>query len=149
MNNRKELFDYGYKYLGMQEIPYEIAMRIAEEKAVYLLYEDNTEALSEDYDDIKRHNEKGGKFGIEIDNYSDYVVFILGRDLLNDILLSNLENDLAYEICIGVARDFKVSEFDVSTKSLYSCLQEYVENVFDNKNGEITMYGEKIYNIKF
>ena len=105
MEHRKDLFNYGYKWLGMQEIPYEIALKIANDKAVYLLYEDNTESLAESFDDIKCHYEKGGKFGIELNDFDNYVVFILGRDLL---------------------KDFEISEYNRNTKGLYECLEEYI-----------------------
>ena len=40
-----------------------------------------------------KHYENGGKFGIEINDFDNYVVFVLGRDYLKDIL--PYENDIA------------------------------------------------------
>lgn len=56
--------------------------------------------------------------------YDDYVVFILGRDLLKDVL--PYENDLAYDVCVKVAKDFQTSEFNRNTRGLYECVEDYV-----------------------
>ena len=78
---------------------------------------------------------------LEEDNYY-YSVFVLGRDLLKGIL--PYEDDLAYEFCKKVAVDFEESDYNVNTKGLYECLEEYVRDNFYLKNGEITWKGEKI-----
>lgn len=61
--------------------------------------------------------------------YDDYVVFILGRSFLTDILPNY--DDIAYEVCIKLAKDFEVSEFNVDTKGLYECVEEYVADLLE------------------
>lgn len=63
-------------------------------------------------------------------NEKEYIIFILGYDLLNDILLdtSGLECDTAYEKCTKIADDFLESEFNNFNKSLYDCLIDYIES---------------------
>ena len=78
------------------------------------------------------------------DKYNEYVVFVLGRDLLKGIL--PLENDIAYEWCVNIAKDFEISEFNVNTKGLYSCLKDYVKARFYlNDDGEISFMGADLY----
>lgn len=139
---REKLFEYGYKWLGMEEVPYEVALNIADETGVYLLYEDNTESLAENIDDIKEHYKYGGKFGIEINNFDNYVVYVLGRDLLKDAL--PMENDIAYQYCVNIAKDFEVSKYNVNTKGLYSCLEDYIKDNFSCNEGVWYFKGEKL-----
>ena len=143
---REDLLNYGYLWLGMCEIPYAIALGIADSQAVYLLYEDDTENLAENENEIKRHYENGGKFGIELKVYDEYVVFLLGRDLLKDIL--PFENDIAYEYCVNIAKDFEISDYNTSRKGVYTCLEEYVNNNFiKDRKGNWTFKGKDIYNV--
>lgn len=54
---------------------------------------------------------------MRFENYADtyyYSVFVLGRDLLKDIL--PYEDDLAYEFCKKVAVDFEESNYNDSSK---------------------------------
>jgi len=141
---RKDLIDYGYLWLGMQEISYDVAVQFINTKMVYLLYEDNTEGLAYTLEDINKHYNNGGKFGVEITSCDNYVVFLLGRDLLKGIL--PLENDIAYEWCVNIAKDFEISEFNVNTKGLYECVENYIKARFylDN-NGEISFMGKDLY----
>lgn len=81
------------------------------------------------------------RFEKYVDTYY-YSVFVLGRDLLKGIL--PYEDDLAYEFCKKVATDFEKSSYNVNTKGLYECLEEYVKDNFYLKDGEITWKGEKI-----
>jgi len=122
---RNKLIDYGYYWLGMEEEDYESAIKDFKRIDIYKLYEDNTESLAESIEDIKNHYVNGGLFGVEIKRYDNYVVFLLGRDLLKDIL--PLENDIAYEWCVNIAKDFEVSKYNVNTKGLYSCLEDYIK----------------------
>ena len=123
---RNELIEYGYKWLGMKEVSRDFAIAYFKDNAIYKLYEDNTESLAESIDDIKCHYENGGKFGIELNNkYDDYIVFVLGRDYLKDIL--PYENDIAYEWCINIARDFEISDFNVNSRSKLACLEDYIK----------------------
>lgn len=122
---REKLIEYGYKWLGMKEISYEMALNLIDKQEVYLLYEDNTESLAENLDDIKCHYENGGLFGIELKDYDDYIVFVLGRDYLKDIL--PYENDIAYEWCVNLAKDFEISRFNVNSCSKLTCLEYYIK----------------------
>lgn len=81
------------------------------------------------------------KSRLEEDNYY-YIVFVLGRDLLKGVL--PYEDDTAYDFCKKVANDFEKSSYNVNTKGLYECLEEYVKDNFYLKDGEITWKGEKI-----
>ena len=81
------------------------------------------------------------KSKLEEDNYY-YIVFVLGRDLIKGIL--PYEDDTAYDFCKKVANDFEKSSYNVNTKGLYECLEEYVKDNFYLKDGEITWKGEKI-----
>lgn len=57
---------YGYGYEGMKFISFKNALKAFEKgEAVYLLYPDDTEALSESPEDIRRHKRLGGIFGME------------------------------------------------------------------------------------
>lgn len=143
---RKELIDYGYLWLGMQEISYEEVLNEfkCNGKAIYELYEDNTENLVENIKDIENHYKNGGKFGVELNNYDNYVVFVLGRDLLKGIL--PLENDIAYDWCINIAKDFEISEYNVNTKGLWECLEDYIKaRFYINDNGELSFMGADLY----
>ena len=71
-----------------------------------------------------------------------YIVFALGRDLINGVL--PYEDDTAYEFCKKVAVDFEESDYNDSSKGLYECLEEYVKDKFYLKNGKITWKGEDI-----
>lgn len=76
------------------------------------------------------------------DNDCQYIAFVLGRDLLKNVL--PYENDLAYDFCKKVAQDFKDSVYNVGYRGLYECLEDYVKDNFYLNNGEITWKGEKI-----
>ena len=66
------------------------------------------------------------------------------RDLLKGIL--PYENDIAYEWCINLAKDFEVSDFNVNTKGLYECLEEYVKaNFYLDDNGNMSFRGHDLY----
>ena len=137
---REKLIKYGYHWLGMKEIDYDNALNHFKcNVAVYLLYEDNTENQASSLKEIKDHYNNGGKFGKELSKYDNYVVFVLGRDLLKGILPN--ENDIAYNICVDIAKDFEISEFNVNTKGLYECLEDYIKARFYVKDGKLTYMG--------
>ena len=134
---RNKLIEYGYKWLGMIEVSYEYAILFCNDNAIYKLYEDNTESLVDEKEswqrrnDIKSHYENGGKFGIEINEFDNYIVFVLGRDYLKDIL--PYENDIAYEWCVNIAKDFEVSDFNVNSRSKLACLEDYIKaNIYQD-----------------
>ena len=130
---RNKLIEYGYLWLGMQEVSRDFAILYFKNNAIYKLYEDNTESLAESIDDIKCHYENGGKFGIELNKYDDYIVFVLGRDYLKDIL--PFENDIAYEWCINIAKDFEISDFNVNSRSKLACLEDYIKaNIYQDED---------------
>ena len=54
-----------YKWNGMIKISYAEALQEYNNKEVYLLYEDDTEALALSLEDIKDHNTHNGEFGYE------------------------------------------------------------------------------------
>lgn len=55
----------------------------------------------------------------------NYFVFVLGYDLLHDVL-DGIECDIAYDICIEVYNDFEKSVYNNLLHSGYECLEEYV-----------------------
>lgn len=224
----KDLQDYGYKWVGMEEINLEDACKLFGKQNIYKLYEDNTESDSESTEDMFRHVADGGKLGIEKTNkkihneiaelyeesdydmlmyiknlYKDsdlklnvlinraiesnekeldtpiyysnrndlldalgfiisedgdhllyvdklsedsyyYVVFALGRDLISGII--PYYTDDAYDFCKEVANDFMKSKYNVATKGLYTCLEEYVKDNFYLQNGKLTWKGKVIEN---
>ncbi len=76
-----------------------------------------------------------------MENEKNYIIFVLGFDLLNEELSNHEDSecDIAYEKCKKIAEDFLESEFNVNTKSLYDCLADYV----DNRNYIKFIYGEE------
>lgn len=73
-----------------------------------------------------------------------YVVFALGRDLISGII--PYYTDDAYDFCKEVANDFMKSKYNVATKGLYTCLEEYVKDNFYLQNGKLTWKGKVIEN---
>lgn len=60
----------------------------------------------------------------------DYFVFVLGYDLLHD-LLDGIECDTAYEFCQSVYTKFVGSSYDNIWRSEYDCLSKYVRDNID------------------
>ena len=61
----------------------------------------------------------------------DYLVFVLGYDLLHDKLVSakNKECDTVYDICRAIADDFMWSEYEKDiSKSRYDALIDYLND---------------------
>lgn len=163
MNLPKEITDkicYLYNEVGdICMLEYIHKLDLKDEKAKYMLnnmlelnekmldtdiyYTNRREFLS--YLGFDWNNDSGmleyTKNKLEEDNYY-YIVFVLGRDLLKGIL--PYEDDTAYDFCKKVANDFEKSSYNVNTKGLYECLEEYVKDNFYLKEGEITWKGEKI-----
>lgn len=55
-----------YTWAGMEKISEQQAIqRFNAEEEVYLLHDDNTEALAESVEEIREHYINGGEFGIE------------------------------------------------------------------------------------
>ena len=62
----QEMFDFGYKWDGMQPLTKSEAQKMWEERReVFLLYPDDTEAVVWSEFDFDEHEERGGMFGIE------------------------------------------------------------------------------------
>lgn len=63
-------------------------------------------------------------------NEKEYIIFILGYDLLNEELSNNSdpECDIAYDKCNKIADDFINSEYNNEFKGMYDCLVDYVES---------------------
>lgn len=62
-----EMHAYGYLWDGMKPLDSETAEKIFLEgnKVIYCLYPDNTEGAADTLEDIHRHAQHGGIFGIE------------------------------------------------------------------------------------
>ena len=62
----KDMQDYGYSWDGMLPLRQEAAEQLFhEDVSVYRIYEDGTEGLVTDLEDLQTHAEKGGLFGME------------------------------------------------------------------------------------
>lgn len=91
-------------------------------------------------DEVDKHQkETNDKIGCD-DNYY-YVVHILGTDLIKGIL--PYECDTSYDICKRIADDFFESAYNVSSKGLYECLEEYVKDSFRMVNETLVYNGKK------
>ena len=56
----------GYTYQGMTKISFKQALELfRNDEEVFVLYDDNSEALVKREDDLYKHNEHGGEFGVE------------------------------------------------------------------------------------
>ncbi len=55
----------------------------------------------------------------------NYWIFVLGYDLLHDVL-NGLECDAAWDLCVEVYNDFDGSIYDNPNYSGYVCLSKYV-----------------------
>jgi hypothetical protein len=64
-----------------------------------------------------------------MERVKSYIIFILGYDLLNEDLRESEESecDLAFEKCEKLADEFLNSRFNLSTKSLYECIKDFLE----------------------
>lgn len=143
---RNELIKYGYKWLGMKEVSKDFAIIYFKDNAIYMLYEDNTESQVDSVEEIEEHYKNGGKFGIELNEYDNYVVFLLGRDYLKDIL--PYENDIAYEWCVNLAKDFEISDFNVNTRGLVECLEDYLRaNIYKDENDIWSFRNADLYEV--
>lgn len=60
----------------------------------------------------------------------DYYVFILGYDLLHDVL-DGIECDVAYDFCSNLWDDFCGSPYNDYNRSGYVCLAKYIEAHMD------------------
>ena len=60
----------------------------------------------------------------------NYIVFILGYDLLQNQFLNSKEPecDLVYDKCTKIADDFLKSKYNVNSKSLYDCVVDYIDS---------------------
>ena len=64
----------------------------------------------------------------------NYYIFVLGYDLLHDVL-NGIECDVAYDICLEVYSDFEGSIYNNPNFSGYMCLSKYIEaNIETIKN---------------
>ena len=63
-----------------------------------------------------------------MDNFN-YVVFMLGYDLIHDGLVhDDFKTDEAFDKCRELARQFMSSDFNRNTKGLYECVQDFLKN---------------------
>lgn len=73
----QEMKDYGYTWDGMLPLYVEKALELFESESfggyVYLLYEDDTEGAAYKTSEIRRHNNFGGIFGIEQEDWLSYL----------------------------------------------------------------------------
>lgn len=62
-------------------------------------------------------------------DYKNYIIFILGYDLINKELKESdqPECDLAFKQCKTLMEEFINSKYDRDTKSLYECLEDFIE----------------------
>ena len=60
----------------------------------------------------------------------NYCVFVLGYDLLHDVL-DGLECDIAYDFCVELYSDFCESIYDNPRFAEYKCLSKYIDAHMD------------------
>ena len=67
-------------------------------------------------------------------DYKNYIIFILGYDLINKELKESdqPECDLAFKQCKTLMEEFINSKYDKDTKSLYECLEDFIEEKLKN-----------------
>lgn len=81
----EDLEEFGYSWPGMKRLTFLDAIyRFAlENKSVYLLYPDNTEAEANNLEEISEHQKNGGQFGYEIvsnfENLPDIILKLLPK----------------------------------------------------------------------
>lgn len=73
------------------------------------------------------------------ENQIGYVTFILGYELLNDVLQNSMmHSDEAYSYCAKLAGEFIDSEYNDDGDPVYECLESFV----NDKMSEIEEYLE-------
>ncbi len=119
--------EYGYLWDGMKEVSYNEALKLFDEnKCVYLLYEDNTEAQVENNDDITKHYNNGGLFGIEKypdtdDEIKKVTVQCLdcGHEFMitcNELYCDELGHFAVCPVCSG-SFDVDIKDFDLKEEN--------------------------------
>lgn len=66
----EEMQDYGYTWTGMLPLTQERARELQGELPIHKLYDDGTEALIENTDELENHI---GLFGVEEDDWNRYI----------------------------------------------------------------------------
>lgn len=66
MLNEINTFLGTYHWKGMEIISYELAKKIFNNVAIYLLYDDNTEDKANSIEEMEEHYYNGGLFGVEV-----------------------------------------------------------------------------------
>ena len=72
---------------------------------------------------------------MEISNEYNYIVFVLGYDLLHKFIMQQEEqsNDIVYDFCSIIANKFMLSaEYKQYNMSMYDCLVKCIENNMNN-----------------
>ena len=72
---------------------------------------------------------------MEITNEYNYIVFVLGYDLLHNFIMQQEEqsNDIVYDFCCIIANKFMLSnEYKQYNMSMYDCLVKWIENNIEN-----------------
>ena len=66
----------------------------------------------------------------------NYNVFVLGYDLLHDIL-NGIECDVAYNICESIYEDFVNSDYNDLSRSEYEGLSKYIQAHMDEIKAKV------------
>lgn len=66
----------------------------------------------------------------------NYYVFVLGYDLLHDVL-NGIACDDAYELCTEIYNDFEASIYNNPYHSGYECLEEYIRTHMDEIKAKV------------
>ena len=72
---------------------------------------------------------------MEIKNEYNYIVFVLGYDLLHKFIMQQDEqsNDIVYKFCSIIANKFMLSaEYKQYNMSMYDCLVKWIKNNMNN-----------------
>lgn len=66
--------------------------------------------------------------------YRDYVTFIIGADIKHEELYSKFETtDCVYGESVRLAAIFELSEFNTIEKSLYDCVQDFLNDYYNKE----------------
>ena len=72
---------------------------------------------------------------MEITNEYNYIVFVLGYDLLHKFIMQQVvqSNDIVYKFCFIIDNKFMLSnEYKQYNMSMYDCLVKWIKNNMEN-----------------
>ena len=118
----KDMQDYGYSWSGMLPLQQEAAERLFhEDLEVFRIYEDGSEGVVTDLDDLRGHAEKGGLFGVDKEAWQAFHEYNAMKQELKEsepekeaLLLHGKEDTFGiYQLAHSdTTRDFRFEPYD-------------------------------------